>query len=233
MRTYAKRTIELAPRFIEGYTLLGRINLNAGENLEEAEATLNKALSIAPGRDDVQLLLAQTYLRGNRRSDARSVLTALERSTSSPDTRRRATALLDQTEQTFTFTEITSTIEKEIAKDRPASTPQPPAATRKVQDTVLEALTPIGPSVEGEKVTGALTNMDCANGLTLTVRTAESTVQLHSSEPQKIQFLSYTSAVSDNIRCGPRNPSIPVTVTYRPVPGGQGDPLVIEFLESK
>jgi tetratricopeptide (TPR) repeat protein len=234
IRTYAKKSIELAPRFVEAYALLARADLNAGENLEEAEATLKKAISIAPGRDDLQMLLAQTYLRNNHTPEARSLLSAIERSATNIDVRRRATALLDQTEQTFTFTEITPAIEKELANQRqeplqPAAAPPPPV-NRKVEETVLEPLTPIAPAVDGEKISGLLVNMDCSNGLTLRLRTDKATVELHSLEPQKIQFLSYTAEVTDSVRCGARNPGTPVTITYRPVPGGAGEPLVVEFL---
>jgi tetratricopeptide (TPR) repeat protein len=233
MRTYAKKSIELAPRFVEAYALLARADLNAGENLDEAEATLKKAINIAPGRDDLQLLLAQTYLRANRTQDARSLLSIIERNATNIDVRRRATSLLDQTEQTTTFTEITPGIEKDpngAARER-SPLPTAPSANRRVQETVLEALTPISPAIEGEKVSGLLINMDCTNGLTLRIRTDRTTTELHSSEPQKIQFLSYTAAVSDNIRCGDRNPPAPVTVTYRPVAGGVGEPLVVEFTD--
>jgi hypothetical protein len=234
MRRYAKKSIELAPGYVEAYVLLARMNLNAGENVEETEEAIKKALSYAPGRDDLQLLLAQTYLRSNRRADARGILSMIERNATNPEIRRRATTLLDQTEQATTFTEIapaeiTAAIEKEIVRAEPA--PVPNATNRRVQETVLEAITPIGPSVEGEKVTGSLVNMDCSNGLTIRIRTDQATVDLHSSDPQKIQFLSYTAQVTDNIRCGPRNPGIPVVVTYRPGSGGPGEPLVIEFLE--
>jgi len=233
MRTYAKKSIELAPRFVEAYGLLARADLTAGENLDEAEATLKKAINIAPGRDDLQLLLAQTYLRANRTQDARSLLSIIERNATNLDVRRRATALLDQTEQRTTFTEITQGIEKDpndATRER-APSPAAPSASRKVQETVLEALTPVGPAVEGEKLSGLLINMDCTNGLTLRIRTDRTTTELHSSEPQKIQFLSYTTAVSNNIRCGDRNPPAPVTVTYRPVAGGVGEPLVVEFTD--
>ena len=76
-------------------------------------------------------------------------------------------------------------------------------------------------------------NLECENGLTLTIRTDRTTIQLRSTDPQKIQFLSYTTDVTDNIRCGTRNPGTPVTVTYRPITGAPGEPLVIEFLEKK
>jgi hypothetical protein len=77
-----------------------------------------------------------------------------------------------------------------------------------------------------------LINLDCSDGLTLRVRTDRNTIDLHSSNPDKIQFLSYTADVGDNIKCGPRNPGTPVNVSYRPASGG-GEPLVIEFLEKK
>src|SRR5262249_42537196 len=153
----------LAPRFVEAYALLARIDLNAAENLDEAEATLKKAISIAPGRDDLHMLLAQTYLRANRTEDARTILSLIERNATNLDVRRRATALLDQTEQRFTFTEITPNIEKEAASPLPVS-PPPPPANRRVQETVLEALTPAGPAIEGEKLSGMLINMDCSSG---------------------------------------------------------------------
>ncbi len=238
MRTYAKKTIDLAPRNVEAYAMLARIDMNSDDNLPEAEATLKKALAIAPGRDDLQMLLAQTYTRQNRVDDARGVLALIARNATNPDVRRRATTMLDQTEKAFSFTDIAPSIEKEIANDlakeratqQAAQPPAPPTpANRKPEETLLEALTPIRPNVEGEKVTGFLTNLECTDGLTLTVRTDQTSLRLHSANPDQIQFLSYTSEVSNNIKCGPRNPGIPVTVTYRPGNGGTGEPLVVEF----
>jgi len=236
MRTYANKAIELSPRRVDAYALLARTDLNSGENLDEAEATLKKALTIAPGRDDLQMLLAQTYLRSERRDEARDLLSVIERNATNPDVRKRATALLDQTEKTYTFAEIADKdLQKEIAAElaappaRPAQEPLAPAPDRKAQETVLELITPAAPGVEGEKVSGLLTNLDCTGGLTLTIRANGGNLQLHSSEPDKIQFLSYTSDVTDNVKCGARSPGTPVTVTYRPVAGGAGDPLVIEF----
>jgi tetratricopeptide (TPR) repeat protein len=239
MRTYAKKAIDLAPRFVEAYALLARIDFNSGEHMDEAEATLKKALSIAPGREDLQLLLAQTYLRTKQTGEARSLLEAVQRNTTNSNTQRRATTMLNQGEQSLALSEITQGIEQELLRKQP----QPQAVqtvtmsglaappSRKAEDTVLEALTPISPNIQGEKLSGLLINLDCSNGLTLHVRAGANTVDLHSSSPEKIQFLSYTSDVGTNIQCGPRNPGTPVNVTYRPVPGGPGEPLVIEFTQ--
>jgi tetratricopeptide (TPR) repeat protein len=238
MRSHAKKSIELSPRFVEAYALLARINVNTTQNLDEGESTLKKALAIAPGRDDLRMVLAQTYVRANRTADARTVLSDIERISNDPELRRRATALLDQTEQLFSFTEIKPAAEKEpkeATADQSPSTSAlpPPPAPKNAVDTVLEALTPIGPNVEGEKLSGLLVNMDCSNGLTLRVRADRGTLDFHSSQPDKIQFLSYTSNVMDNVKCGPHNPGIPVSITYRSQTGGSLEPLVVEFQENK
>ncbi len=235
MRSYAKKTIELAPRFVEAYGLLARIDVNASQHLDEGEATLKKVLTIAPGREDLRMLLAQTYLRANKTADARAVLSDIERVSNDPELRRRATALLDQTEQLFSFTEIKPPVEKDNKNEQtqPAETAPPAPAPKSPAETVIEALTPIGPAVEGEKVSGLLVNLDCSNGLTLRVRADQGTLDFHSAQPDKIQFLSYTADVTDNVKCGPRNPGIPVSITYRPQPGGAPEPLVVEFQEKK
>ena len=179
------------------------------------------------------MLLAQTYLRLDKRADARALLSNLERVSSDPDVRRRATQLLDQTEVSpAVFTEILPEKASETEKERPSLPPLPPPPPSP-NETVLEALTPAAPAVEGEKVTGLLILLECTNGLTLRVRSDKGTADFHSSDPAKIQFLSYTADVSDNITCGPRNPGTPVSITYRPVPGRPDEPLVVEFLEKK
>ena len=236
MRTYAKKSIELAPRFVEAYALLGRVNLLASENLDESETLLKKAVSIAPGRHDLHLLLAQTYLRADKTADGRALLSNLERIASDPEIRRRATALLNQTEpRQAIFTEILPEKPAESVKEQPTEIRQPllPPTPSGSRETVLEPVTPVEPAVQGEKVTGLLILLECTNGLTLRVRSDKGTADFHSSEPSKIQFLSYTADVSDNIACGPRNPGTPVSITYRPAASGPGEPLVVEFLEKK
>jgi tetratricopeptide (TPR) repeat protein len=239
MRTYAGKSIDLAPRFVEAYALLARTDFNSGEHLDEAEAMLKKALALAPGREDFQLLLAQTYLRTNRQDEARPVLEALQRNSSDSATSRRAATILSQGPQSLALAEIPQDLDLELARKEPqrqevqsvtlSDLAAPP--TRKAEDTVIERLTPVGPDVEGEKITGLLINLDCSGGLTLRIRSQNDTVELHSANPDKIQFVSYTSNVGNNVQCGSRNPGTPVTVTYRPVPGGLGDPLVIEFTQ--
>jgi hypothetical protein len=237
MRAQLNKSIEAAPRFAAAYGLLASANLAAGENLAETEVLLKKALQIAPGREDFRFMLAQIYLKLNRSADGMAMLTTLQRVSSDPKLKQTVTTMLDELAPTQpVFTEIVPDAPPE-PRDIPqprsvASDPQPvPVPQPNARETVLEALVPIGPSVEGEKVSGVLLFLECGNGLTLRVRTDKTTLELHSSNPGEIQFLSYTSNVSNNVQCGPQDPPAPVSVTYRPVNGGFGEPLVVEFLE--
>ena len=181
------------------------------------------------------MLLAQTYLRAKRTADAAALLRDLARVTTDPEVRESAKMLLDQmAPDQQVFTEILPEVSREtLARGSLPEGPLPDPRPLIRQDTVIQPLTPVTPKVQGEKITGLLIQLDCVNGLTLRIRTDRTTLDLHSSEPDKIQFLSYTSEVTDNIKCGPRNPGTPVSVTYRPLPGGSGDPLVVEFTEKK
>jgi hypothetical protein len=233
-RRHLNTSIEAAPRFVAAYALLARTNLSARENLAETETLLKRALGITPGREDLRFLLAQTYLGSNKTADGRALLTTLQHVTSDPELRRKIATMLDELAPTQqVFTEIRpDVVPAQVAKELPRETVPEPARPANRRDTILEPLVPIGPSVQGEKVSGLLVLLDCANGLTLRIQTGRTTMDLHSSTPSQIQFLSYTSDVTDNIECGPRNPGTPVSVTYRPVPGGLGEPLVVEFTEN-
>jgi hypothetical protein len=79
-----------------------------------------------------------------------------------------------------------------------------------------------------------LTLVDCRGGVTLTIKSANDTVILHTDTPDKIQFVSYVASVK-TLSCGPTpGQGTPVVVTYRPTPAGSavGEPLVVEFVEN-
>jgi len=85
--------MDLAPRFIEGYPCW-RCQPECRANIsDENETVLKKALSLAPGREELRMLLAQTYLKAERNADARAILAEIEHITSDPEMRRRASAL--------------------------------------------------------------------------------------------------------------------------------------------
>jgi hypothetical protein len=76
--------------------------------------------------------------------------------------------------------------------------------------------------------------LDCSNGMSLWISSGGQVVRLHTDEPSKLEFVSYTAGVTDSIACGPTAPpGIPVVVTYKAQNSGdfQGVPQVVEFTE--
>jgi tetratricopeptide (TPR) repeat protein len=242
MRTHLMKSIELNPSFLESYVLLAQLNLLGGEQIAETETLLNKALSMAPGRQDLALLLAQTMLRTEKVEQARALLTPIARGGTDAVMRRQAEQILQNFDLFSGDRDAIreGLVRREIAGNRtdvsaPASAqaavtqpPLPQSPQSSGRETVLEALTPVAVRPDGEHITGLLVLMDCTTGLTLRIQANDQTVDLHSDTPSNIQFLSYVPGVSSSITCGPRNPGAPVTVTYNKE---TREPLVVEFVE--
>jgi len=95
MRAELSRAIALKPDFPESYRLLAFINLVTGEQLEEAVNLLTRALTLAPGRPDIKLILAQVQLRKRDLPAARNTLMQLVNSGANARIRARAQSMLD------------------------------------------------------------------------------------------------------------------------------------------
>ena len=50
MRSHLQKTIDLVPRFVHAYSLLGYVALVSREGLADAETALKKGIEYAPGR---------------------------------------------------------------------------------------------------------------------------------------------------------------------------------------
>jgi hypothetical protein len=85
---------------------------------------------------------------------------------------------------------------------------------------------------EGIRIEGMLTNVDCANGLTLRVRLNSATVELHTDMPGQLEFVSYVSTVKETIACGVMQPAIPVAIVYKRTADRRllGEPLRVDFI---
>ena len=87
----------------------------------------------------------------------------------------------------------------------------------------------------GQQIEGQLIFADCTRGLTLRIRVGNGNVELHSDDPSKIEFLSYTNSVSDSFACGSPKSALPVVIVYRRGndPRYLGVPLRVEFHDKK
>jgi tetratricopeptide (TPR) repeat protein len=227
MRAHLKKAIELAPGFPESYNLLAFINLVSGEGLDESVDLLRKAIALSPGRQEFSFLLAQIYMRQQKYDDARKLAEALARNASEPQLRAQAESLLkrvDQiTEQLARFkTEAAEVNNRQvIGKDDPQDVATKPRLLRRR-------------NFDGEKVRGMLIELACSDkGMTIIVKAGDRIFKLHTTSPERVQFLTFTPDVTKAIDCGKVNPAKPVLVTYRASTDASspfdGEPIAVEF----
>lgn len=95
MRQHLKKSIELAPRFVEAYSMLGYVTLVLRDEVEDTEQLLKKAVGLAPGRHELRFTLAELMLLHNEPIAARVILTQLMNQPLDDATRSQAEALLE------------------------------------------------------------------------------------------------------------------------------------------
>jgi hypothetical protein len=201
--TELRKTVELAPHFVEASEKLASVNARRGEDLEEALDLVRDAMKRSPGRESLPATLAQVL--------------AANRVEKLPEDRLSVV-------QEF-FTPEAEAVAETIALRAGAGKDED------IPEGVLVPLNPRALPT-GETVRGRLTAIDCTQGLTLVVLADDRTVRLHSRMPDKVEFLRHTTTVATSISCG-AVPRLPVSITYRPAPDGSslGDPIRVEFLE--
>jgi len=228
IRAALDSAIMLAPNFPETYNLLGFIHLATGENLGAGVNAVKKAMAIAPGREEYAMTLAQLYLRQEKFAEARQALEPLARGASRPELQARAESLIETIAKIEQFKAEGNSVTFSRTPPPPdgasvTATPPPPPPTLRRR-------------VDGDKLKGLLTRIDCDDkGMTLTVKSGDRTVKLHTSAPERIQFITHTPDLSGEITCGPINPAKQVVVTYRTSTDAKspfdGEPVAVEFVK--
>jgi Flp pilus assembly protein TadD len=96
-REYLKQAIELDPNYADAYAMLGLSQLNSG-NYAEAEATLSRAIAIAPRDEMSRLNYAFALLNQQKIDQAKVAITYVTRS-SNPQVAQQANDLLRQVKE--------------------------------------------------------------------------------------------------------------------------------------
>jgi tetratricopeptide (TPR) repeat protein len=257
IREHLKKTIELAPDYLNAYDLLGYVALMLNEELTETEDLLKKALNASPGRRQVRLRLAELMIANKEPLPARVILTPLldvddeqvrahaRTLTSNIQTNlENEQAMREYRERLREFEEARATAEIARQTDLDKTTREepdgPPTITRKPaqgggDSSVVETAKVQLKRPAGQEIEGVLVSVDCSRGLTLRLRVGNGNVEFHADDASRIEFLSYTTAVSDSFACGPAKSEPPVLVVYRR--GGDprylGEPIRVEFIEKK
>ncbi|MDT4969112.1 MAG: hypothetical protein QOJ64_3849 [Acidobacteriota bacterium] len=228
MRSELRKSIELAPTFVEAYRLLAFINLVQDEELAESIALLKKAIELSPGRPQLSLLLAQIYLRREDFNEARTILEAARRDSLSPQIREQVRDLLERVAAREALVARVQAMNADAFKAvvpagiiQPCDAPQPGPQLKKLR-------------FEGRQICGLLVRVECdETGVVLFVDADGKTLKLHSEQLNRIRFVSYTADVRGQVTCGLRTPANPVLVTYREhaVPNQiNGEVIAVEFV---
>jgi tetratricopeptide (TPR) repeat protein len=252
MREHLKKAIELAPSYWPAYDMLGYVALVSREDLTKTEEVLKGALNSAPGKREIRLRLAEVMIANHETVAARVTVTPLKNITDDERVQQRAQSLLDEVqllldgEQMRRDYDDRRRAQEEQAKASAAARAAvrdeapdgPPVMKRGETQPATE--TPADPPKPtlirgGRQIEGSLLSIDCNQGMTLRVRVGNGNVELHSSDPSKIEFVSYTAAVSNSFSCGQVKTDTPVSIVYRTGsdPRFLGEPIRVEFTGKK
>jgi tetratricopeptide (TPR) repeat protein len=229
IRGELKKSIELAPDFLDAYGFLILTDIERNPQLDEATEALDFIVKRAPGRREFELLQAQLNLRKEQFDTARAQLQSLIGDMSiDPLLRTQAKQIFDSIPGKEKLAaqrrgETAAVALQEIAQ--PCDMPEP------------------GPQIKsqrfaGSHVCGQLVRVECSDaGAILFVKAGERTIKLHTDALNRVRFVTYTSEIRGKVECGERRTPEPVLVTYRPRSGDQlsidGDLMAVEFVPAE
>ncbi len=175
IRMALTRAMSLAPEFAEAYHLLALVNVLKGEQLDASLTLLERAMNLAPSRDEYVLTLAQLYLRRNDYEAVRRIAEPLTRQGNSPEVRAQARDLIQTVDM------VTTRLAKLNAERQPSST-----ETQAPKEPPPHSLIVPERSVRDEttQARGLLTRIDCDDkGMTLVIQTGDRVMKLQSRAP--------------------------------------------------
>ena len=217
MRAALRLARQLNPDFADTYKLLAFINLVRGEDLDEAIELINRAVSLAPHREDIVYTLAQIQLKRKDYTAARRTALTLAGGAAKSEVRERANMMLENIAK----------IEERLAQMKAEGEARPQQSSAPLP----------GQRFQGDQVRGLLTRIDCDDaGVTLTVKTESRSFKFRTTQSSQLILVRYTPDVPTSMICGPISPAKPVIVTYHGAAQPRaadvdGEPIGVEFVK--
>jgi tetratricopeptide (TPR) repeat protein len=227
MRAELKKAIELSPGFPESYSLLAFVNMVTGEQLDESVALLKRALALSPGRQDMNLMLAQIYMRQQKMDLARQALGPLANA-KDRNLQSQSKILLDSIkadeERMARYNSSGAGSETpgqtgpprlrregNAQPDMDDSQPQPQSES----DFLRQALRPL--EAGEERIQGVFLKMECDNkGVAyFIVQAGDRAYKFRAVSLGQVQLTAYTPGATQ-VSCGPRKTPENVVFTFRP-----------------
>jgi tetratricopeptide (TPR) repeat protein len=227
MRAELKKAIALKPDFPNSYSLLAFVNMVTGEQLDESIELLKRAQALSPGKQEINIHLAQIYLRQQKFDLARQTLEPL-RNAKDRRYQQQAVMLLDSIKryegQMSQYNSGSASSESgppvmRRKEDAPPVNEEKEDKPRSESDYLHDALRPL--AAGEQRVQGAFLKLDCdSKGVAyFSIQAADRVYRIRTTALHNVQLTAYVPNPG-NISCGPRKTPENVVLTYRPA----GDP---------
>jgi tetratricopeptide (TPR) repeat protein len=227
MRSSLERAIELEPKFAESYRVLAFVNLVNDENLADAANLLEKGLSIRPGDESFEILLAKVVLRLERYDDARRFAEKLSQVAKDPQVRADAKEILSS------ITQYSQARLQISAMPTARGVPWSPSLLLLKRSWVSETdiavierareITNLNrvlerPRPDEQRVLGTIQRVDCVSGnITYHVRFGRENLRFYGESFDDLRMaVLVTGQHSFKIDCGVRLPSNPAVLSFIP-----------------
>ena len=251
-KTVLSRAVELDPESAFAAGMLGYVELASNGDLVRATSLLERAVRLAPSRDQYRVFLAQSLLRQKELEKATNTLGPLVASGRDPQLRAQARELLGRIADLRSMTAASasaavaggapptrqeladlSRLAVEAASSPSApGTPATPATPISPATPATRASEPPQPAFRpylrpvgaGEtRVLGDFSGVECVQGsIALVVRTSNTTLLLRAKQLSEVDFISYRTDTPQNVSCGPLAKPPRVLATYRARADGGG-----------
>jgi tetratricopeptide (TPR) repeat protein len=228
MRAELKRAIDLSPTFPGSYSLLAFVNLVTGDQLDDSIKLLQHALALSPGRQDLNLMLGQIYMRQEKFDLARQALEPLSNSRDrSLQTQAR---MLRETIQNYEAQIARYKSRANPAMEKPGETgpPRREGATSTAErddaqrpemtesDYLRETLRPV--EAGEDRIQGIFLKLECDNRTGIAyfiIQAGDRAYKIRAISLAKVQLTSYIPAGGE-VSCGPRKTPENTVFTFRP-----------------
>jgi tetratricopeptide (TPR) repeat protein len=250
-RTVLGRAVELDPDSAFAAAMLGYVELILETDATHAASLLERAVRLAPAREQYRLFLAQAWMRQREFAKATSQLGPLMASGRDPQIRSQAREMLTRVAQMQnpsptappaaqpgaqpTAEQLAILAALSRTGDAPAPPPDGPPRGVQPGPTMRLDLRPVG---AGEtRARGQFTAIECGPaGIVLVVQADTGVLRLRAKELREVDFISYRTDTAGSVSCGTLPKPQVVLATYRVGPAGagpavtSGDAVAIELL---
>jgi len=216
MRAELAKAIELNATFPESYSLLAFVNTVTGEDLDRTIELLKKALALAPGRQDLSLMLAQIHMRQQKPELAKQVLEPL-RNAKDRNVKRQAESMLATIKNYEDAMARFNAGEPQLQPSKTESTDvrEQSSGGMSQSDYLRESLRPVE---TGEtRIQGLFVKLDCDNrgvGYFM-IQSADRLYKIRATALGNVQLISYVQGATE-VSCGARKNQETVLMTFRP-----------------